>query len=124
MEDGLDIGLVEFLRLELIAQFLQSLCNICSPPHNTIPLTRLQRHQILVVFPIIQYRSALCKAGGGDFPGFVKPTAFGPSFLILNRDGAPRRLQGEGLCGILTLLRESCGTARPSGAAGEEALWV
>ena len=97
MEDGLDIGLVEFLRLELIAQFLQSLCNICSPPHNTSPLSHLQRRQMFVVFPIIQYRSALCKAGGGDFPGFVKPTEFGPSLLILKRDERiPRFTKGGG----------------------------
>ena len=81
IEDGLDIGLVEFLRLELIAQFLQSLCNICSPPHNTIPLPRLQRRQIFVVFPIIQYRPALCKAGGGIFPVSSNRRSLGRHYL-------------------------------------------
>ena len=67
--------------------FCQALLDVKA--HNTSPLPRLQRRQIFVVFPIIQYRPALCKAGGGDFPSFIKPTEFGPSLLILKRE--PRR---------------------------------
>ena len=87
MEDGLDIALVEFQRSKRLQNFfLCRLCLIQIKAHDTIPLPRLQRRQIFVVFPIIQYRPALYKAGGGDFPGFIKPTEFGPSILILKGD--------------------------------------
>ena len=87
MEDGLDIALVQINRKEQIGfRFSHFVGSIQIKFHNKSPLPRLQRRQIFVVFPIIQYRPALCKAGGGDFPGFVKPTELGPSLLILKRD--------------------------------------
>ena len=70
MEDGLDIGLVEFCNtgrifLYSVKQFIQFQIVIIKQAHNTSPLPRLPRRQMFVVFPIIQYRPALCKADGG-----------------------------------------------------------
>ena len=61
---------------------------------------------MFVVIPIIQYRPARCKAGGGDFPGFVKPTEFGPSLLILKREGGLGLTHGPGNDNIMTCKRE------------------
>ena len=89
IEDGLDIVLVQINRVKALGFdnrfFIEK-------AHNTIPLPRLQRRQIFVVTLIIQYRPALCKAGGRDFSDFGKPTELGPSRLLLKRDNFHRSL--------------------------------
>ena len=98
IEDGLDIALVQINRVKTLGFHNRFLIE---KAHHTIPLPRLQRRQMFAVFPIIQYRSDLCKAGGGDFPSFVKPTEFGSSLLILKRDRVCSLLQAPPFHGII-----------------------
>ena len=67
---------------------------------------------MFVVFPMIQYRSALCKADG-DFPGFAKPAELGPSLLILKRDKNPSKPDAN---------RRTKKSARPK-ARGKKVFW-
>ena len=125
IEDGLDIALVEFQRSKRLQNFF--LCRYCLiqiKAHNTSPLPRLQRRQIFVVFPIIQYRPALCKAGGGDFPGFVKPTEFGPSLLILKRDPANSPLHFSPCYDRMNKLIMKCGHGGTGRRARLRGVWA
>ena len=125
IEDGLDIALVEFQRSKRLQNFF--LCRYCLiqiKAHNTSPLPRLQRRQIFVVFPIIQYRPALCKAGGGDFPGFVKPTEFGPSLLILKRDPANSPLHFSPCYDKMNKLIMKCGHGGTGRRARLRGVWA
>ena len=77
MEDGLDIGLVEFLRLKFICFFSRLLDKfqiiVIENAHDTSPFPR--RNGADFSGPILPYPPALCNGGVG--PGLKKAAGGG-----------------------------------------------